>query len=377
MIEEENKKILIVDDSPIILQILTHLLEDNPYELILARSGEEALRWVREVKPDLVLLDIDMPGIDGYETCRQLKKNKQTADIPVIFISAYTTVESKVKSFAVGGQDFISKPVQKKELIAHIKTHLTIKKLQQELENEVKEKQELIRVLTHDISTPLVVIYGQAELMQLTSPVMKDPYLKECTQLITKSVEKIHKIINHVREMEAVKSGKVMLELEPTALKEVFQEAAVFFRDPLEEKNLSLEIIPPLNTLETQIMAERVSFATHVMNNLLSNAIKFSFPGSTIQLEVRDDDESETVSIVLTDRGMGIPGEILKHIFSPSAPTSRRGTAGEKGTGFGMPIVKRYMELFAGEIFIRSKIKEEYPHDCGTEIRLTLKKKRK
>ena len=363
-----------VDDSPTILQILTHLLKDNFFELIHAVCGQQALQVAREKKPDLILLDIDMPGMDGFETCKQLKKDKNTKDIPVIFISGYTTVENKVKSFEVGGQDFIPKPVQQKELIAHINTHLTIKQLQQELRKEVEEKQALIRILTHDISTPLSVIYGQAELLTLKSQGTAANDLEKSTRLISKSVDRIHEIINHIRTMEAVKSGKVKLEPEPVALKSVFQEAGLFFQEPLLEKNLSLEIVPTLENIKTKIMAERISFAAHVMNNLLSNAIKFSFPGSVIRLEVRDDPGDETVTVVLKDRGMGMPAEILENIYSPSAPTSREGTAGEKGTGFGMPIVKSYMEMFAGEISIRSKVKEKHPHDHGTEIHLILKK---
>ncbi|UCH95979.1 MAG: hybrid sensor histidine kinase/response regulator [Candidatus Aminicenantes bacterium] len=373
----QKQKLLIVDDSPVLLQILTRLLKHDAYELISAVSGDQALQLVREMKPDMVLMDIDMPGMDGFETCRQIKKDPELAEIPVIFISGYATYENRLKSFEVGGQDIISKPVQRDELIAHINTHLTLRTLQQKLKHEIEDKQALIRVLTHDIATPLTVISGQVE-MALSNLPGDDhsslPALMKRLQLIDRSAEQIHEIIEHIGTMEAIKSGKKTLTLEPVSLKLAFQESSALLKDRLKDKNLYLEIIPPLQTLEIAIVAERVSFTSNVLNNLLSNAIKFSYPGSTIQLKVHDNGDEDDVSILLKDQGIGIPQHILNHIFSPTVPTSRRGTAGEKGTGFGMPIVKKYLDLFGGEITIQSKPKEEDLRDHGTEIRLTLKK---
>lgn len=134
MKSQEKATILVVEDNPLTLFVLTKNLKDQGLETVIVRSGEEALRLVRTLKPTLILLDIMMPGIDGFETCRRLKNNLSTKDIPVIFITALTDTSDKVKAFEVGGADYITKPVNVGEVIARISTRLTIQKLQRQLQ---------------------------------------------------------------------------------------------------------------------------------------------------------------------------------------------------------------------------------------------------
>ena len=135
MKQHDNTTILIVEDNPLTLFVLTENLKDQGFETIIVRSGEEAMRQVATLKPSLILLDIMMPGIDGFETCRRLKGNLSTKDIPIIFITALTDTSDKVKAFEVGGADYITKPVNVGEVIARVNTRLTIRKLQRQIQN--------------------------------------------------------------------------------------------------------------------------------------------------------------------------------------------------------------------------------------------------
>lgn len=150
-------KILIVDDTPLNLQLLMGILTtEEHYEIYQASSGELALRFVQDLMPDLILLDIKMPGMDGFSVCKRLKADERTRDIPVIFISALDAIEDKVKSFQVGGVDYISKPVRPPEVLARVKTHLTMRRLQQELQHantklaqQLREAERLNEELQH------------------------------------------------------------------------------------------------------------------------------------------------------------------------------------------------------------------------------------
>jgi two-component system, sensor histidine kinase and response regulator len=383
----QKHKILLVDDSPTILQILTQLLKDDQFQIIAAMSGVQALQLAKKTEPDLILMDIEMPEMNGYETCRLLKQDSQLADIPVLFISGYSNLEDKLKSFEVGGLDFISKPVQKGELLAHIKTHLTLRRLQKELLSEIEDKQRLIRILTHDISNPLTATVGQLDLALIKSAkdcdktritnnsdnntLHPDSRLQECLVKARNAAHQALNIIEHVRHMDAANSGKIEFNLVPVSLKEVFYDSLAVFQDRLNQKNITVETSPPLEKIDTNVMAEKVSLTTNVLNNLVTNAVKFSFPGSRIRLTVLR--EENWVRVTLHDSGIGIPKPLLARLFNSTEPTTREGTEGETGTGFGMPIVKKYMELYGGSIAIVSRGKDEYPDQHGTTITLSFK----
>ncbi|MCP4219587.1 MAG: GHKL domain-containing protein, partial [bacterium] len=307
-----------------------------------------------------------------YETCEILKADNATAHIPIIFYSSKFDVESKIKCFEVGGQDFLHKPVQKEELIAHISTHIALQQLQANLRQEVENKIKLIRILSHDISNPLTAIACYADIIMAALKRNDFKDLPDKIKRIQKSARQIREIIEQVRKMEALKSNKIEIDLKPVYLQWVFRDLYEAYEEKLKKKNLSLEFSPPLEKLDVGVMADRVSLYSNILSNLLSNAVKFSFPGKTINMAVKESIHSVTITI--KDEGIGIPEEMLERIFSMSVATSRNGTAGEKGTGFGMPIVKSYVELYGGHLRISSKCKDESPVDHGTEIKLVLKK---
>jgi len=315
-----------------------------------------------------------MPEMDGLETCRQLKSDEQLSRIPVLFLSSFEDVRDKIKGFAAGGLDYINKPVQREELIARVKIHLELKLLQEQLYRKIEDKERLIHILCHDISNPLSCIMGWADMILHDIEKGNRSKLEKGPQRILHSAQQASDIIDHVREMEILTAKeKKKLNLEPVSLKEVVGSALVIFENRLKEKNISFKCFPPLDELETEVIAEKTSFTANVFNNLFSNTIKFSYPGSIITLLINEKGKNGYVRLVLKDEGIGIPRDLLENIFNPAAPASRAGTSGEKGNGFGMPLVKKYMDDYGGEIRIDSKPIEEFPQFHGTEIQLILK----
>jgi signal transduction histidine kinase len=235
----------------------------------------------------------------------------------------------------------------------------------EELEQKNKDIQNLVRVLSHDLSTPISVFQVTLDLL-LDAPEGIDPKSTKLLKRMEKASHHMREIVHNVREFQAVASGKTKLSLQPIDLKEIILEAEALFTNKLQDKELILQLdtqkdIPP-------VLAERRSLFYHVINNLMSNAIKFSHPGQKIELKIWS--ENQTVYFSIRDYGLGIPEEIQKYLFDSNKKTTRPGTKGEVGTGFGMPLVKAYLENFSAEIHVQSWTESEALNHSGTLITL-------
>jgi len=219
-----------------------------------------------------------------------------------------------------------------------------LEKINLELEKLNKEKQYLMSVLFHDLSNSVHVCLNFSD--PVFSKNAAEEKMQKCLARIQTVSKNMDNLIAHVRELQAVESGKKKIELGNVALSDIFKQIKVMFDKKLEEKNIKLEIHTEVDNLSVKV--EEVSFSNSVINNLISNAIKFSPENETINIWVRDFDEK--VEIRIEDFGGGIPEELLPHLFDFNKPSSRKGTKGESGTGFGLPTVKKYMDMFQGTI---------------------------
>ncbi|MDQ3234193.1 MAG: HAMP domain-containing histidine kinase, partial [Pseudobdellovibrionaceae bacterium] len=258
----------------------------------------------------------------------------------------------------------------------------TIENHKLELQNSVDEKTQaltktaetkatLLRVLCHDLSNPLVLITGLLELFANNR--IPDEKKQAKYKTLSRAAQLMADILCNVREMEAVDSGKRNITITPVNLDRMFDDLNLIFRDRLSEKQICLEIENELPD-GIGVLADPVSLSNHVFNNLVSNALKFSFPGSTVHVLARV--EEDLVHVSITDTGVGMSEEIAEAIFDPTRQTTRPGTAGEKGTGFGMPIVKSFVEKYGGRIQVESVSAEINPSAHGTTFHLYLKKAR-
>ncbi|MFA7157857.1 MAG: hybrid sensor histidine kinase/response regulator [Kiritimatiellia bacterium] len=352
--------ILIVDDNPNNLNVLGNILQREACDIAVATDGQQALAFAGEEHPDLILLDVMMPGLDGFEVCRRLKAAPGTAGIPVIFLTARTEAEDIVNGFKAGAVDYVTKPFNSAELLARVRTQLELLSSRRSLEETGRTRKELLHVLCHDLANPLNAVRG---LLELSDDAQS---LAEARAPMLEAAMNGLAIIDMVRAMQAMEDRR--LSLEGVNLAGALRQSASIIKLPLERKNLSLELRVGE---ELAVMAEKVSLVNSVLNNLLTNAIKFSHPGGKIEVSAAA--EGGKVVLRIRDRGIGMPSAFLRDIFDFHKTTSRPGTAGESGTGFGMPLVKRFMEAYGGAIAIASSEAASAPADHGTEVALSFR----
>ncbi|MCP4751493.1 MAG: hybrid sensor histidine kinase/response regulator [Proteobacteria bacterium] len=365
MTDSEDKKgrILIVDDTQQNVQVLGTMLRQRDYRINVAQNGLQALETVKKIAPDLILLDIMMPEMDGFETCKRLKESEETKDIPVIFLTAKTEPDDIIKGFQLGAVDYVTKPFSSAELLARVQTHLEMKFNRETIVRQYNEQNELLHILCHDLANPFCNLKGILELVTET-PSLLDQMLEP----MDVSIEAGLNIIDLVREMRALEEERMALYLTGHDLGELLHESLSILRQRIQDKNLQVDVkVVGSHT----VLVERISFINSVLNNILTNAIKFSFPGSRIEVDAVREDDSIIVSI--RDFGIGMSSGLLNDVFKPNRVTSRKGTEGETGTGFGMPLVKKFVLAYGGSIDVFSKEKTEKVEDHGTEIKLRLK----
>lgn len=350
--------LLIVDDSPKNIQVLGTMLQPAGYRIRVACNGKEAVEMVQKSAPDLILLDIMMPIMDGLEACRILKRSDQTRHIPIIFLTAKTETADLIEAFEVGAADYVTKPFNGAELLKRIQTHLTLKDQQDRILKANTNQQQLIHVLCHDLANPLNAIASCLDL----SP------NHEYGELMKNAVDSSLGIIQMVRKIRSIDENKLKLKIEPLNLNALFQESAEVLQDRFSQKQVKILVDVP-NTITVHV--EKYSFLNSVLNNLLTNAIKFSYPNS--QVRVAANEQKGQVIITVEDFGIGIPPRLKNNLFNVAECTNRCGTEGETGTGFGMPLVKRFLDEFNGTIEVTSKCQREFPNDHGTTVTIRLK----
>ncbi|MDB2447325.1 sensor histidine kinase [bacterium] len=237
-------------------------------------------------------------------------------------------------------------------------------------EQKMKESEELrrlLRVVCHDISNPLTMVQVAVEKKRLTDN-------ETAWSWVERSLHMVVDIINHVRKLEAIKSGKMNLDLEKVNIKELIEEVVFVFQTKLEDKNIAL-VTSEIDD-ELCVLSDKTTLLNDVICNFISNSIKFSNPGEKITLNVEEDINKGSINIKIRDFGIGIPTKILDKMFDASHSTTRKGTSNEKGTGFGMPLAKSFMDKYGGTIHISSIENSVDPDNCGTQTILTLKKAR-
>lgn len=327
--------ILIVDDTPANLSVLAECLSTAGYSLMVAEDGEEALSQTQLSRPSLILLDVMMPGIDGFETCRRLKAAESTRDIPVIFMTALADTTEKVRAFSAGAVDYITKPIQHAEALARINTHLTLCQLRRELEKELALKQKFMRIAAHDLRNPLcLILMSGAQARRNGAP----PAIAEKLENIDFSARQMQSIIDTFLNVQKPGTGRVNLN--------VLAQAVIGQNEPAaQNKNIhlrleSFEALPVVNA--------EAGYAYQALTNYVSNALKFLSSGG--QITVRTRVVGKFVRVEVQDNGPGVPLAERPSLFTEYAKLSVRPTAGEESTGLGLSIVKQLIQSQNGTV---------------------------
>ncbi len=353
--------ILIVDDTPANLQVLSQVLKDSGHKVRAVPNGLLALRAVDSRKPDLILLDINMPEMDGYEVCRRLKTSADTEDIPIIFISALNETLDKVKAFEFGAADYMTKPFQFEEVQARVSVQLKLRRLQQELldKNQSLEaslnrqqalevqRENLIHMMVHDMRSPLSGMLGYLSLLEMFSsawPPKHQTYLQRCQE----STDSLIKMISTILDIHKMESGDMLLRASKVEISSVARKASealggMAINNPIEIENE----LDQTEALQLEADAEMVQ---RVIENLLGNALKFSPDGAPVRIRLSP--HADQIKVGIQDQGPGIPAEMHERIFDKFGQVEAR----KHSTGLGLTFCKLAVEAHGGQIGLDSQV---------------------
>jgi signal transduction histidine kinase len=354
--------VLAVDDILQNLQVLGAILMDEGYEVSIAQSGIEALEALEHDTPDLILLDVMMPNMTGFEVCEKIKQNPTLAAIPIIFLTAKSEIEDIVRGFKLGGVDYITKPFNKDELLVRINTHLNLKfardliiKQNTRLEQLNLEKNEFLGIAAHDLKNPLTAIKGLSEVLADPNSGLDKDEILDFSKMILHSSEFMFQIIIDLLDINAIEEGKINFNIEEIDAFELLKLVSNKFRMRAEDKRIKLNLIPNNDTLHAFADPGRCQ---QILDNLVSNAIKFSPFDRNIWIAASKTVDEKYIKIEVKDEGPGISEDDMKKLFGKFTRLSARPTNNENSTGLGLSIVKRLVEEMRGRIYCESKLGE-------------------
>lgn len=342
--------VLVVDDVERNLQVVGELLSKQRYEVFFASSGPAALERVEAKPPDLILLDLMMPGMNGIEVCRRLQTNPATQGIPVIFLTANQEMETGVKALGEGAVDYITKPFHAPELLARVATHIALKRTRDEMHKIVAEKSELMATVAHDLKNPISSVRFAAHALRDGGIGPEDPrrelvdtIVDTCNEMLS-LIEK--RLLRRARELQLMH-----LEVQPIDLADVLGTVVRQNIAAAHAKSISLKLELPPEAQDPGIMlAGDYHAIAEVFDNLVSNAIKFSPANSAVIVRPGPDQSDGSVRIEVRDHGPGCSEEDRKKLFQPYTRLTARPTGGESSTGLGLSITKGLVEKMGGDI---------------------------
>lgn len=348
-VQPSHSSILVVDDTPADLQLLVGMLQDCGYCVRPVANGQQALRVVRSATPDLILLDITLPEMGGYEVCRRLKADPASREIPVLFISELAEADDKVRAFEAGAVDYVSKPVQSTEVIARVRTHLELQRQRRELQLALLRERELERfrdglthMIAHDMRSPLLAINLTVDLVRQTAT-PDDAVLLARAQA---EVRSLNEMITQMLDVSRMEEGAMTLNLAAVDLRDLASTVIESLRPLGRQIELKLEA----NAIPA-VRADREVIRRVVMN-LVSNALKFCTTGGHVIVHLSADEKLARVEVA--DDGYGIDAADHGRIFEKFAQVDN--ALKRYGTGLGLTFAKMAVEAHGGQIGVSSTL---------------------
>lgn len=400
----KKNTILVVDDQPQNIRLIGTLLREH-YNLLIADNGPKAIETALGKMPDLILLDIMMPEMSGFEVCEALKNDKRTREIPIIFLTAKTETEDILKAFEIGGVDYVTKPFNALEVMARIKTHLELKnskdtikqqyselikkneqltkaysdlehqaqnlnklylqliqnetflrKSNEELQklNEMKDK--FFSIVSHDLRSPFAGILTMTDILNHHIDEFSKDELVDMLRSLNKTAQQTYKFIEDLLEWSRSQMGRIQMNIEKEDLASIIAGTLLTLNQQAELKNITIENNVPFGTyafFDNNMMAT-------IVRNLISNAIKFTHKGGKVSLnsEQTTIQGKPFVRLSVSDTGVGMNEDKISQLFSLEKVQSTPGTEKEKGTGLGIVICRDFIEKMGGKISVESKLNE-------------------
>ena len=354
--QEIKPRILVVDDSAFEIQLVDWILQENNYQTILASNGYEALGILETLTPDLILLDIMLPDINGFEVCKKIKSNENLKDIPVIFFTSLSNVDDIVKGFEAGGVDYVTKPFNKDELLVRIKNHLDLIDSKRKIELQARElkqsnalKDKMFSVISHDLRSPLSSIKLALDFISTGLIKPTDELFKVTIKDLVKTTDEAYILLENLLGWAKSQSNILNVIPESLELKPLVNSVAGLLKLNSENKKICIQN----NIPEGITVFADLQMLQSVVRNLLSNALKFTRENGTIELNAVA--VNEEVIVCVKDSGVGISEARLKKIFDQDRPEQTFGTNKESGSGLGLILCKDFVEKNGGKIWVESE----------------------
>jgi len=362
----QKPTLLIVDDEERNIRLLKAMLMAKNYHLLEASRGEEALRLVSETPPDMILLDVMMPQMDGFEVCRRLKEDEKTRKIPVIMVTALSEKQHRVKAMEVGADDFLSKPVDLTELTVRVKSLLRIKSYHDELFNSYQEiaaknekleelqkaKEGLTHMIIHDLRNPLTAISTYLQLALMEKKDLSEGQQTKISRCFFFCNE-LDRLIQNLLDINKMEEKRMQLQVENTDLETLINDVSDHFRADAEERAISLsffkeEKIPSL-PIDPGLMKR-------VFANLLNNALRHTLKEGKIEITVDFAPDKKHLRVAVRDNGMGLPPEYHQKIFDKFEQARLKSEKNVVGSsGLGLTFCKMAVEAHGGKIWVESE----------------------
>lgn len=356
-INPSEYKILIVDDVMSNVLLLKVLLTNEKFAIATASNGRQALEQVEKENPDLVLLDVMMPDMSGFEVAQHLKSNPNTTDIPIIFLTALNSTADIVKGFQVGANDFISKPFNKEELIIRVTHQISLvaaKRLilskTEELQRTIAGRDKLYSVIAHDLRSPMGSIKMVLNMLILNLPSEKiGTEMYELLTMANQTTEDVFSLLDNLLKWTKSQIGKLNVVYQDVDLVEVTDGVIEIFSMVASLKKIRIREMKP----EKMMVNADIDMLKTVVRNLLSNAIKFSKENSEVLVKMEEVDGMAVVSV--QDYGCGISEEGQKKLLHTDTHFSTFGTNNEEGSGLGLLLCKDFVVKNGGKLWFTSK----------------------
>ena len=354
-INRSEYKILIVDDVVSNVLLLKILLTNEKFQVCTANNGTSCIEMAKKEHPDLILLDVMMPDISGFDTAVILKKDEETKDIPIIFLTALNTPADLVHGFQVGANDFLTKPFNKEELVMRVMQQISlvaakriIEKQNAELLATLNNRDKMYSVIAHDLRSPMASIRMVLNLVvQSASPDTVGPELYALLDQANRESEEVHDLLDNLLKWTKSQTGRLNVVLQDLDLNDIIPGVVEIFDVIAQTKNIKLDLQGSDDKLV--VVADNDMLKT-VVRNFMSNAIKFSPEGSSIEIIMQK--EGDFAKISVRDHGVGIAADRLGTIFHKGETTY--GTGGEEGSGLGLQLCQDFASKNGGDCTVES-----------------------
>ena len=344
--------VLVVDDTVENLRVLSDLLGKQGYEVRAVTSGRQALHAVEHDPPDLILLDITMPDMDGFEVCRRLRATEWSKDVPVIFLTALTATADKLRAFDAGGVDYVTKPFQFEEVLARVRTHVALRRAQTALADSYKGlraleqlRDDLVHMIVHDMRSPLTALQIDLNLLKGPAAALSE-VSRQGLQAAVDSVKALNRMANDLLDVSRLEEGKMPIDRAEWDLTQIASEVRSALRNIDRERPIDIETAGPVRATCDGPLVRRV------LENLVSNGIRHTPAGSRIRISLASD--RGRVRVEVHDQGRGVPPEAREKIFEKFGALQARHERTYHSVGLGLAFCKLAIRAQGGTIGVDS-----------------------